>query len=76
MAKRKTTSERVLDILMRKVRSGQKLSKHEREILAVVTHEGLKKDREFGRKRKSTKKRTTRRTAHKKRRSTRKKRRR
>jgi len=76
MAKKKTTSERVLDILMRKVRSGQKLSKHEREILAVVTHEGLKKDRELGRKRRSTKKRKARRTTHKKRRTSRRKRRR
>ena len=43
MAK-ENTSERVLKILMDKVRKGKKLSKHEREILAVVTHEALKKD--------------------------------
>ncbi len=44
LAKKKDTSERVLKILMDKVRKGKKLSKHEREILAVVTHEALKKD--------------------------------
>ena len=43
MAKERT-SERVLKILMDKVRKGEKLSKHEREILSVVTHEALKKD--------------------------------
>ncbi|GAB6134539.1 hypothetical protein [Thermococcus prieurii] len=44
MAKKKDTSERVLHILAKKVAEGKKLSKHEREILAVVTHEALKKD--------------------------------
>ncbi len=45
MAKKKDeTSERVIHILMHKVAEGKKLSKHEREILAVVTHEALKKD--------------------------------
>ena len=63
--KKKSTSERVLDILMRKVRSGEHLSKHEREILAVVTHEGLKKDHTT--KRKTTHRKTTRRTTHRRR---------
>jgi len=44
MAKKKDTSEKVLHILAKKVAEGKKLSKHEREILAVVTHEALKKD--------------------------------
>ena len=44
MAKKKDTSERVLHILAKKVAEGKKLSKHEREILGVVTHEALKKD--------------------------------
>jgi len=45
MAKKKTdTARRVLHILAKKVAEGKKLSKHEREILAVVTHEALKKD--------------------------------
>lgn len=44
MAKKKDTAERVLHILAKKVAEGKHLSKHEREILAVVTHEALKKD--------------------------------
>jgi len=44
MAKKKDTAERVLHILAHKVAKGEKLSKHEREILAVVTHEALKKN--------------------------------